>query len=54
MHWLFSVTKGKICHFMVTVIATLQKFYNAAKILYKHSHINYVERLVASRKLQAS
>jgi hypothetical protein len=29
MHEIFSVTKGKICHFMVTLIATLQKFYNS-------------------------
>jgi hypothetical protein len=40
----FSVTKGKICYFMVTMIATLQKFYNITKILYKYNHINYVEK----------
>jgi hypothetical protein len=46
-----SVTKGKIYHFMVTMIATLQKFYNTIKILYKYNHTNYIEKLAASRRV---
>jgi hypothetical protein len=30
------------------LIATLQKFYNTAKILYKYNHTNYVENPAAS------
>jgi hypothetical protein len=45
---IFLVIKGKICHFMVIVIATLQKFYNTAKFLYKNRHTNYVEKPAAS------
>jgi hypothetical protein len=37
----FSVRKGKICHFMVTVIATLQKY----------NHTNYVEKPATSREI---
>jgi hypothetical protein len=46
----FSVTKDKICHFMVTLIATLQKIYNIIKILYKYNYINYVEKSAVSRE----
>jgi hypothetical protein len=34
---------------MITVIATLKKFYNTVKILYKYNHINYVEKPAVSR-----
>jgi hypothetical protein len=36
---------------MVTVIATLQKFYNTPKILYKYNHTNYVEKIAASHRV---
>jgi hypothetical protein len=32
---------------MVTMIATLKKFYNTVKILYKYNHTNYVKKPAA-------
>jgi hypothetical protein len=50
----FSVTKDKIYHFMVVMIAKLQKFYNTPKILYKNNHTNYIEKTHRIAGLQAS
>jgi hypothetical protein len=51
MRRVLSVTKDKICHFMVTIFAILKKFYNTAKILYKYNHTNYIKKSTTSHEV---